>query len=278
MKCHYIPAIGTALLLSSCSQPAPQSATRPGTAPGYALPNETAHNRQYLALPGQSARAVAPTDTDAAFERQAAAYATGATAPPVANDSLQTSAFPGSLPAASADAAMGKTDNAGIPATAPFPARADHGSLAADSIPEPQPLHDPAAENAPLGNAASAAAPATQPKASYAVQVKNGTPGRLYIEMQDDAGNIFPIAFMHSDQAISTPPQEPKPIVGKLTVVIRDPDQPGAPELRRYKVEPPADYMGKTIGITILPRGQYRASLDGDVYYVSPAPTPPGQR
>jgi len=227
------------------------------------MPKETTHSRQYLALPGQSARAVAPTDTDAAFERQAAAYATGATASAAPDAPLPTPAFPGSLPSAPADAAMGG---------------ADHGSLASVSIPEPSPLQDPAAEKASYGSAASAAAPATQPKASYAVQVKNGTPGRLYIEMQDDAGNIFPIAFMHSDQSISTPPQEPKPIVGKLTVVIRDPDQPGAPELRRYKVEPPADYMGKTIGITILPRGQYRASLDGDVYYVSPAPTPPEQR
>ncbi len=116
------------------------------------------------------------------------------------------------------------------------------------------------------------------PSADYAVQVTNGTVGRLFVEVQDDSGNVFPIAFMHAGQNISTPPMEPKPISGKLTVVIRDPDQPNAPELRRYKVAPPANYNGKTVGITILPGGQYRASLDGEVYYTSPAPEPRTQR
>ena len=56
---------------------------------------------------------------------------------------------------------------------------------------------------------------------------------------------------MYAGQKISTAPAEPRPIQGQLTVVIRDPDQPGAPELRRYKVStPPQGYMGKTISIT----------------------------
>ena len=79
---------------------------------------------------------------------------------------------------------------------------------------------------------------------------------------------------MYASQKISTQPAEPRPIQGQLTLIIRDPDQPGAPELRRYKVStPPQGYMGKTISITILSGGRYRAAVDGEVYYATPEPT-----
>lgn len=115
-------------------------------------------------------------------------------------------------------------------------------------------------------------APAPGVSAGYAVQVNNGTDGRIFVEVHDDSDNIFPVASMYAGQKINTQPQEPRPIQGQLTVIVRDPDQPGAPELRRYKVTPPANYMGKTVGITILKGGRYRAALDGEVYYTSPEP------
>lgn len=108
--------------------------------------------------------------------------------------------------------------------------------------------------------------------ANYAVQLINGTTGRLFLEVFDDSDNVFPVGYMFAGQNISTPPSEPRNIQGQLTVVVRDPDTPDGKELRRYKVMPPANYANKTIGITILPGGRYRASLDGQVYYTSPDP------
>lgn len=272
MKSYLLPGISAALLLSSCSQnqPAIPETTTGAQASNYTLPKETTHSRQYLALPGQSARPVSPTDTDDAFERQAAAYATDAAAEPQQAPGLSgTEAQQDPLP---------QPDNQPEPSPAGNPS----------GIPEPAILQNPGGQQdtaatppAQQETAPATPSPATRqssaPSADYAVQVTNGTVGRLFVEVQDDSGNVFPIAFMHAGQNISTPPMEAKPIAGKLTVVVRDPDQPNAPELRRYKVDPPANYSGKTVGITILPGGQYRASLDGEVYYTSPAPTPPGQ-
>lgn len=116
-------------------------------------------------------------------------------------------------------------------------------------------------------------APAAGASANYALQMINGTTGRLFVEVFDDSDNVFPIGYLFAGQNISTPPSEARNIQGQLTVVIRDPDANGK-ELRRYKVTPPADYTNKTIGVTILPGGRYRASVDGQVYYTSPDPKP----
>lgn len=108
------------------------------------------------------------------------------------------------------------------------------------------------------------------PGAPYAVQITNGTNGRLFIEAIDEGENIFPFGFMHAGQRLGALPQDPRPIQGHITVIVRDPDRAGAPELRRYQIAPPQNYEGKTIGITLLPGGRYRASLDGVVYYTTP--------
>ena len=42
-----------------------------------------------------------------------------------------------------------------------------------------------------------------------------------------------------------------------------------------YRVNPPANYAGKTLGISIVPGGQYHASLDGQVYYTYTPPEAP---
>lgn len=195
----------------------------------------------YVALPGQAATANTVSDTTAAFEAAAAVYTA-----PVAKPAPQ--------PVTPAEPAPLNPDPM-IPQAAPAPA--------------PAPLPSPA-----VGSTAVVAQPAGH-AASYAVQITNGTTGRLFVEVQDASGNIFPFGFMYANQRLSTPPQEPRPIQGRLTVVIRDPDSPGAPEVRRYQVPVPAQYEGKTLGITILP-GRFRASVDGNVYYTSPLPeTPP---
>lgn len=147
--------------------------------------------------------------------------------------------------------------------------------LLQDHVSDPDPVNtDPVAiqPGEPAEQREKTPAPRTPADgAGYALQITNGTPGRLFIEAQDDAGNIFPFGFMYANQSLSTQPQDPKPIEGQITIVIRDPDKPGAPEVRRYQVAPPAEYMGKTVGVTILP-GRYRAALNGKVYYSSPLP------
>lgn len=159
--------------------------------------------------------------------------------------------------------------NAGsTPASTPAPA----------PVPAPTPTAASPAAQAPLFTPVQQPTQAATPCAPYAVQLENGTTGRLFIEAQDEGGNIFPFGFMHAGQRVSTQPQDPYLISGRLIVIVRDPDRPGAPELRRYYVDPPAKYEGKTIGVTILPGGRYRASLEGKVYYVSPEPVQPAQQ
>lgn len=275
MKSHYVTVTATALLLAACSQPEPEVNT--GRAQANVLPREAARSHQYIALPGQSARAVTPTDTDAAFEQQAAAYAAASQPFVPAPGTVDEPGDPSGQ--AQPVVVTAPQQQAGIPPTVT--------PLTSQPTPEPPLLQNPEpSAPVPSSGQASSSLPQTQaaasanpgkPAADYAVQVNNGTNGRLYIDVYDESDNIFPIAFMYAGQTISTPPQEARPIKGKLTVVIRDPDRPGAPEIRRYKVDPPASYQGKTVGITILPGGQYRASLDGEVYYSSPLPVRPGQ-
>lgn len=131
---------------------------------------------------------------------------------------------------------------------------------------DPAPLADPAAGLLNPGPVTPASS------APYALQIENGTSGKLFIEVTDDSGNIFPFGFMHTGQRINAQPQEPRLIVGRLTVVVRDPDRPNAPELRRYFITPPQGYVGQTLGIVILPGGRYRVTLQGQTVYTYPDP------
>lgn len=220
------------------------TATNPANSLGNVL-----RNRQYLALPGQSPVAV-QNDTDAAFDQQAAEYAGGAAAMvPAAPQPAAMSASPVATPCA--------------PAVGNFASFQNAASSAVASV-------FPGAGAAP----AAASAPAAQPQLmDYTVRIINGTPNRLFIEAQDATGTIYPCGFMHKDRSYSTPMVQAEPIHGPITVVVRDPDQPDAPELRRYKVNPPPfNYAGRTVTIKILPGGYYQAMVDGIVYYISPAP------
>lgn len=236
MKSYLILVTGAFMALAACTPTMPY-----GTMNSTMPPKENPAHRQYLALPGQGAVNTHATDTDAAFDEQVAAY-TGQTATPAQPQVHQPVVQPEVYPVA-------QPQN---PYAQPVPA----APVAMPTYPQPV-VNQPAADGT----------------AGYAVRVSNATTGRIFVEMHDDSDNIFPVASMYAGQRISTQPSEPRPISGQLTVVVRDPDQPGAPELRRYKVTPPPAYMGKTIGITILSGGRYRASLDGEVYYSTPEPT-----
>ena len=215
----------------------------------------------FVALPGKAATSTTRSDADAAFDAAAAALVSPSAKPvepPALDPTPQSNEF---FP-----------DDA--QPTEPEPVKADPPSLA--TLPVANETPAPAAPAAEVPQPAPAqpqplASVASDTSAGYSLQITNGSNGRLFIEAQDASGNIFPFGFMYAHQRLSSQPQEPKPIEGQLTIVIRDPDSPGAPEVRRYHVTPPADYMGKVLGITILP-GQYRASVDGKVYYTSPLP------
>ena len=256
MKTWACMACMAAIVVAGCQQAPPTDS--PTTEGGI-----SEKPRGYQALPGMAATSATPSDTATAFEFAAASLATPSDATP----RVQTTEKRSEAPRVAAPAL-------------PRQIRLPDNLPEAPPIPDPRPVSDddeplPAADSSqPDGSAAiSASSPEPSERSSgYAVQVTNGTNGRLFVEVKDDSGNIFPFGFMYAGQRIASQPQENRPIQGNLQVIIRDPDQRGAPELRRYRVAPPAAYDGKTVGVTILPGGRYRASVDGKVYYKSPDP------
>ncbi len=258
------------LLFASCQhqeipprpqQPAqPAQTAQPARQSAHAsLPAETAKRGQYLALPGQEAVDVTSSETDAAFDRQVAAYASQNAAPQ-----------PADVPALTDAALVGSTEQGSAATQDPSPAQQADIPAPADTAPAPVTVaEEPAATvPEPAPEPASTSGAATM---DYTVKITNGTTGRLFVEAQDASGDIYPCGFMAGNKSYSTERKQSAPIQGPITVVVRDPDQPDAPEIRRYRVTPPADYAGKTIGITIVPGGVYQASVDGQVYYTSPS-------
>lgn len=242
MKKSHCVIIGVgALALTSCVQPYPVPAVN-NVQGANVIPAAPVRSGQYIALPGQAVQSVT-TDTDAAFEQQVAAYTQGTAAP------------------------------VGVPAAAPTPA----AQMPVTTVAEPMPAAAASASVAPVvttpGMSVGATPPAVGGNIDYTVKFTNNTPGRLFIEAQDAKGEIYPCGFISPMQSINSPMQNVPPIVGPITVVVRDPDKPDTPEIRRYKVDPPAQYAGKTLGIAIIPGGIYQTSLDGVVYYTS-APQP----
>lgn len=297
----YLAAVA-ALGVVSCTPDAPLNAP---SAQASSPVTHRAPAPRYVALPGQAPVAVS-TDVDAAFEQQAAAYAGQPVAPatPIAPVAPATTV----TPTVAAQPAAPTAEL--IPATSPVPAT----PAAAPMVPAAQPAvaiplpgstpeagalpqttdaaqpTAPAAPVAGLPTAPSALTPAApapvqeheNPAATgtmnYKIRITNGTEGRLFVEAQDAGGAIYPCGFMEGGRTFTTPMENSAPIKGPITVVVRDPDQPDAPEIRRYKVDPPAaDYNGKAIGINILSGGRYVASLDGQTYAASPAAAPTPQ-
>lgn len=256
---HYVIIGAAAMAVVSCVQPYPVPAVS-STPQANTVPAAPARSGQYLALPGQAVQSVT-TDTDAAFEQQVAAYTQG-TAAPVGVPAVVTPAVP-QTPVAPA---------------VPAPAAADVlPTVTAPAVPVPADVVSSAVVptvNTP-GMSVGTPASAVGGNIDYTVKFTNNTPGRLFIEAQDAKGEIYPCGFISPMQSINSPMQNVAPIKGPITVVVRDPDKPDTPEIRRYKVEPPAQYVGKTVGIAIIPGGIYQTSLDGVVCYTSaPQPRP----
>ncbi len=259
--------VTTPLLLVACAH---NMATIPSQTPAQStladLPTETPRQGRYIALPGQAA-----VDTDAAFEQQVAAY----------NNPSQVPAAP-TVP--SLDNALG-----GVPAAPAAPVQTTIPTATGTAVvttPAPVPTYPSpvtvtdgqvgSGAAAIAGGAAAVLPPAdTTPVGGlvdYTLRVTNATSGRVFVEAQDAAGEIYPCGFMTGSQSISSEKKQVAPIKGPITVVVRDPDKPDAPELRRYKVDPPSGYAGKTLEITIISGGLYQVSVDGQVRYITPTP------
>ncbi len=263
--------ITTPLLLVACSQNMPPMPTQTPAQSSLAnLPTETARQGQYIALPGQAA-----VDTDTAFDQQVAAYA---------NNTAATPAVPQQAALPTVEDALGAVPSAPVPAPQggagvivnPVPMQA----VTVPSVPQNAPVGLMDAYATGAAAIAGAAAGMMQPVDTtptgglidYTLRITNATSGRVFIEAQDAAGEIYPCGFMTGSQSISSEKKQVAPIKGPITVVVRDPDKPGAPELRRYKVTPPTGYAGKTVEITIISGGLYQVSVDGQVRYITPTP------
>lgn len=252
---HYVIIGAASLAVVSCVQPYPVPTV--GNAPqANATPAAPARSGQYIALPGQAVQSVT-TDTDAAFEQQVAAYTQG-TAAPVGVPAVVTPAEP--QPPMVPTAPVAATDPMQTPAAAV--------PTVVAPVPNPAPAAAPMVTTP--GMSVGTPAPAVGGNINYNVNFVNNTPGRLFIEAQDAKGEIYPCGFISPMQSINAPMQNVAPIQGPITVVVRDPDKPDTPEIRRYKVDPPAQYAGRTIGISVIPGGIYQTSLDGVVVYTSP--------
>ena len=253
--------ISSVLLLASCVQPHP----------AYNPNQQAASGRgAYYVAPGQEPVRVRPTDTDAAFDQQVAAYQNGG-----ATQQVPVQPVPGNG-AYATQPYMEQT----LPTQQPGPVVITQPQQP-DSvvITQPQQTADIYAQQdaAAMGGVVAPGVPAqVNPAATgsvnYNIRVTNSTNGRIYVEAHDAAGEIYPLGFMAGQDIAISKKGQVAPIHGPITVVVRDPDQPGAPELRRYKVEPPANYQGKTIGITIVSGGRYEVSLNGQHCYSSPEP------
>lgn len=253
MKRNIILAAVTAFTVVSCS-----SDEAPLMTPTTPTVHPAARPARVIALPGQAPVAVASHDVDAAFDQQVAAYAEQGTA----------------TPAPAVPAMADVTVNDPAPVVAPVAPLAPMSPAA--------PTQDVTAAPAPVQDV-TAPAPAASGAMNYKVQITNLTSGRIFVEAQDGAGTIYPCGFMDGKDAqtrsYTTPMEAAAPIKGPITVVVRDPDREGSPEIRRYKVTPPTtDYSNKTVNVSILPGGMYLASVDGNVYYQSlpeePKPEP----
>ncbi len=263
--------VTTPLLLVACAQNMPSMPTQPSAPSSLAnLPTEAPRQGQYIALPGQAA-----VDTDAAFEQQVAAYSNpsaaqavqpAVTQPGLVNAVDGTMSAPAPMPVAIPTA----TGTAVVTPTVPT-----YANPVAAFDNQMQQVTNGAAAIAGGAMGMMPGAADTTPAGGlvdYTLRITNATPGRVFIEAQDAAGEIYPCGFMTGSQSISSEKKQVAPIKGPITVVVRDPDKPDAPELRRYKVTPPAGYAGKTLEITIISGGLYQVSVDGQVRYITPTP------
>ncbi|MFI3242966.1 MAG: hypothetical protein R3Y56_01790 [Akkermansia sp.] len=269
MKQVFIAATTLSLCLCSCTQ----------TIVVHPSDTETMARYGYVKAKPSPAKVYA-SNPDAAFDQQVAAYSaeksTSAPVAPPATSPSYTSNTTSATPLNVADIISPIVTN---PVTTAI-ATSVGGASTAPAIPAPQATASvvPSAPVAPVVAPAAPIIPA-QPAQNenvgvmdYKVKVTNGTTNRLFIEAQDANGTIYPCGFMQPGQSETTKMEQVQAMAGPVLVVVRDPDQPGAPELRRYRIPTPnQSYSGKTVEFTVIPKGSYAGAIDGQTYVQSGA-------
>ncbi len=252
MKVKLSLVASAALVVASCT---PTNDTTVNNRASVVVKPQPSQTNRYIATPGQALVPVGSSDVNAAFDAHAAQYA----------GTPQTGAAMG--------AAMGQAAANSV-AGALAPLQHTPTPLIPAGNTTPNYIHQSVVPGqAVVGGFGAAGAGMTPSQTvipgvpiNYSVRITNSTPGKLFIEAQDAAGNIYPCGFMDGGRSATTPLEQADPIVGPITIVVRDPDKEGAPEIRRFKVNPPAQYANQTVGISIIPGGKYHASVDGNVY------------
>lgn len=262
MKVKFCLVASAALVVASCSSTDDTVVTNRASV--VAKP-QTSKPAQYLALPGQAVVPVAGVDD--AFENHVAQYGNPQTGVDMGNAMGQAAANS----VAGVLAPLQQTPSPMLPAGNPAPTYIHQTAVPGQAVVGTVPgvVAQPGQVSADGMNGMNAM------PINYAVRITNSTPGKIFVEAQDAAGSIYPCGFMDGGRSATTPLEQADPIVGPITIVVRDPDKDGAPEIRRFKVNPPSFYVGKTVGISIIPGGKYHASVDGNVYASGEAVAPP---
>ncbi|MBR2314363.1 MAG: hypothetical protein IKA55_05840 [Akkermansia sp.] len=249
---------GVAMLVVSCSSTDDTIVTT--NRPTVVTKPQPVQTGQYIAAPGRAVVPVGGADLNAAFDNQIAQYGaqpqTGA-AMGAAMGQATAQAVSGVL------APLQQTPSPMPPVTAP------------QNTQYPNYIHQTAVPGQAV--VGGAMIPGAAVPMNYSVRIINSTNGRIYVEAQDAVGTIYPCGFMNGGHSCTTPMEQADPIAAPITIVVRDPDKDGAPEIRRFRVNPPAFYSGKTVGISIMSGGKYHASVDGNVYASGEAVAPPAQ-
>ena len=261
MKIKFCLVASAALVVASCSSTDDAPARNRAS---VVVKPQPAGPAKYLALPGQAAVAVAGVDD--AFDTHVAQY--GA--------QTQTTADMGSAvgqAAAGSLAPLQQTTSPVLPADSTAPTYIHQTAVPGQAVIGA--LSDSSSSIQPGLVSSTGMSSVNGMPINYSVRITNSTPGKIFVEAQDAAGTIYPCGFMDGGRSATTPLEKADPIVGPITIVVRDPDKDGAPEIRRFKVNPPSFYVGKTVGISIIPGGKYHASVDGNVYASGEAVAPP---
>ena len=265
MKVKFCLVASAALVVASCSSTDDSPARNRAS---VVVKPQPAGPAKYLALPGQAAVAVAGVDD--VFDSQVAQY--GAQ-PQTAADMGAAMGQAAANSVAGALAPLQQTPTPMLPAGSAAPTYIHQTAMPGQAVVGT--MTGTTAAMQPGQVAAPGMSGLNGMPINYAVRITNSTPGKIFVEAQDAAGAIYPCGFMDGGRSSTTPLEQADPIVGPITIVVRDPDKDGAPEIRRFKVNPPAFYVGKTVGISIIPGGKYHASVDGNVYASGEAVAPP---
>ncbi len=262
MKIKNCLVASAALVVASCSSTDNTVVT---TRPTVVTKPQTQMSGQYLALPGQAAVAVS-SDVNSAFDAQVAQYNGQAAAASHMGNAMSTAAA-NTVAGALAPLQQPVTPSPMLP-------------VANTGYSTPTYIHQSAVPGQATvgmnpGMGMTPTVPTMGVPMNYSVRITNSTNGKIFVEAQDAAGTIYPCGFMDGGRSATTPMEQADPIVGPITIVVRDPDKEGAPEIRRFKVNPPQSYANQTVGISIIAGGKYHASVDGNVYASGEAVTPP---